>query len=109
MLSSIHILLCRCRSAEANIGYSLAICGIYYAVWIYVLPYYGKYRIRQELLSLDDETAKVHRLVKVPLAELELWDAEHDVLGQKLATSGISENISENDAHLEGEDVKENA
>lgn len=35
-------------------------------------------------MQLDDGSAKVHRLVKIPLAELETWDAEHDVLGQKL-------------------------
>ncbi|CZR58395.1 related to methionine transport protein, high affinity [Phialocephala subalpina] len=50
----------------------LVICGIYYAFWIYILPKFKGYRIRQELLVLDDENAKVHRLVKVPLAELEL-------------------------------------
>jgi len=39
---------------------------------------------------LDDETAKVHRLVKVPLVELEAWDAEHDVLGNRIAAGGRS-------------------
>lgn len=48
------------------------------------MPYYGKYRIRQELIVLHDEKAKVHRLVKVPLLELPEWDASHDVLGQKI-------------------------
>lgn len=33
---------------------------------------------------LEGETSKVHRLVKIPKADLMLWDAEHDVLGQKL-------------------------
>lgn len=94
---------------KANIGYSLAVCAIYYAVWIYVLPHYGKYRIRQELVALDDETAKVHRLVKIPLAELDSWDAEHDVLGQKLERSRTSESASENDGHLEEEEAKKDA
>ncbi|TVY55910.1 High-affinity methionine permease [Lachnellula cervina] len=62
----------------------LAVCAIYYAFWIYIIPHFGKYQIRQELVQLDDGSAKVHRLVKIPLAELETWDAEHDVLGQKL-------------------------
>lgn len=57
---------------------------MYHFVWIHVLPYYRGYRIRSELVVLDDETAKVHRLVKVPLAELQVWDAFHDVLGQKI-------------------------
>jgi amino acid transporter len=63
----------------------LAICGVYYAFWIYIIPHFGKYRIRQELIQLEDETSKVHRLVKVPLADLETWGQEHDVLGQKFS------------------------
>ncbi|KAH8819833.1 amino acid transporter-like protein [Xylogone sp. PMI_703] len=63
----------------------LAICGIYYLFWIYILPHFGQYRIRQELVVLDDETAKTHRLVKVPLPELEAWDSEHDVLGNRVS------------------------
>ena len=69
----------------------LAICGIYYTFWIYLLPHLGKYRIRQELLSLEDESSKVHSLVKVPLSELDIWDAEHDVLGQKVSAPGERE------------------
>lgn len=62
----------------------MAIYGIYSAFWIHILPYYGGYRIRQELIVLDDERAKVHGLIKVPLTELQFWDAVHDVLGQKI-------------------------
>ena len=29
----------------------------------------------------------MHRLVKVPAGELETWDAEHDVLGQRVTES----------------------
>ena len=64
---------------------SLATCGIYYAFWIFILPRFGKYRIRQEVLLLSDESSKAHRLVKVPLDELEAWDREHDALGQRIA------------------------
>jgi hypothetical protein len=73
----------------------LAACGFYYYLWIHILPRIGKYRIRQELIILDDESAKTHRLVKVPLTELEAWDAEHDVLGQKVASSAVSGNCSQ--------------
>ncbi|KAM3083427.1 hypothetical protein ACMFMG_004077 [Clarireedia jacksonii] len=62
----------------------MGICGLYYVAWIFVLPKWGGYRIRQELVVLDGEGAKTHRLVKVKLAELESWDREHDVLGQKI-------------------------
>lgn len=66
------------------ICYRLGLCVLYYFVWIYILPHFGNYKIRQELVLLDDESAKVHRLVKVPLSDLETWDAEHDVLGNRL-------------------------
>ncbi|QSZ34470.1 hypothetical protein DSL72_006064 [Monilinia vaccinii-corymbosi] len=56
-------------------------CVLYYIVWLFVLPHLGQYQIRPELIVLDDESAKAHRLVKVPLAELEAWDRAHDVVG----------------------------
>ncbi|KAH8770236.1 high affinity methionine permease [Hyaloscypha sp. PMI_1271] len=65
-----------------------ATCGIYYAFWIFVLPHLGKYRIRQEVLLLSDETSNAHRLVKIPLEELEVWDREHDVLRQRIDLPG---------------------
>jgi len=34
---------------------SLVLCVIYYVAWMYVLPYFGKYTIRQETLYLDNE------------------------------------------------------
>jgi len=70
----------------------LAACAFYYWVWVYLLPYFGKYAIRQELLVLDGESAKVHRLIKVPKPELDAWDATHDVLGNKIATAYPSGN-----------------
>jgi hypothetical protein len=66
----------------------LATCGIYYASWTFILPHLSKYRIRQEVLLLSDETSKAHRLVKIPLEELEVWDREHDVLGQRINLLG---------------------
>jgi len=65
--------------------------------WIHLLPRWGGYRIRQELIQLEGQTAKVHRLVKVPLPELEKWDAEHDVLGSKITPAAESGEISEED------------
>lgn len=84
----------------------MGVCGIYYALWIYILPHFGKYRIRQELLALEGETAKTHRLVKVPLGELEAWDAEHDVLGQRLAPSQASGNVSQSEEREEKDEKK---
>ena len=48
----------------------------------------------------------MHRLVKVPLAELEAWDSEHDVLGNKLIGSERSGSASE-DGSREIPDKKE--
>jgi hypothetical protein len=70
-------------------------------IWIYVLPYFKGYEIRQELLLLSDETSKAHRLVKVPRAELEAWDREHDVLGQRIQSSGDSSQRSDNGEAIE--------
>ncbi|TGO13437.1 hypothetical protein BTUL_0069g00030 [Botrytis tulipae] len=66
-------------------------CILYHAFWIYILPYFGKYQIRQELIVIDGESSKAHRLIKVPNAELEAWDREHDALGRKIDSSASSE------------------
>lgn len=66
-------------------------CILYYVFWIYILPYFGKYQIRQELIVMDGESSKAHRLIKVPNAELEAWDRQHDALGRKIDSSAPSE------------------
>ncbi|KAI9833449.1 MAG: hypothetical protein M1819_003607 [Sarea resinae] len=66
----------------------LAVCGIYYWVWIFVLPHFGKYQIRQEVVLLDEgDGANTHRLVKVPNADVASWDATHDARGNSLAVT----------------------
>jgi hypothetical protein len=45
-----------------------------------VVPKIKGYRIRQEVLVLDNG-AQSHKLVKVPVGELAQWDAKHDALG----------------------------
>lgn len=61
---------------------SMIICGLYYVAWMYLIPKWLGYKIRTEILEIDDNGANTHRLVQVPLAELEKWDAEHDDAGQ---------------------------
>ncbi|KAL3427217.1 high-affinity methionine permease [Phlyctema vagabunda] len=68
----------------------LAACGIYYWVWIYVLPKLRGYKIRQEVLVLDNG-ATTHKLVNVPNSELAVWDSEHDVTGKYLRTDVTQE------------------
>ncbi|TDZ46849.1 High-affinity methionine permease [Colletotrichum trifolii] len=58
-------------------------CGVYYWLWIFVVPKARGYRIRQQLLELADG-AQSHELVKVPVAELGDWDAAHDNIGRPL-------------------------
>lgn len=67
---------------------SIALCGIYYYLWIYVLPKWGNYTIRQEVEELPDG-AVTSKLFKVPNNELEEWDVTHDDHGNRIpATVG---------------------
>ncbi|KAI1127739.1 high-affinity methionine permease [Nemania abortiva] len=60
----------------------IILCAIYYAIWMYILPKYKGYRLRSEILSVDDQGAITHQLLKVPVEELEKWDSEHDEAGR---------------------------
>lgn len=60
---------------------SVALCGVYYFVWIKVLPKRGGYQFRQTIIQLDGG-ATAHQLVKVPNDQLAEWDAEHDATGR---------------------------
>jgi hypothetical protein len=51
---------------------------------MYVLPYLGKYSVRQETIFLDGEGTNTHTLVKVPNDEVAAWDAAHDPTGKAL-------------------------
>ena len=57
---------------------------------MYVLPYLGKYSIRQETIYLDGEGTNTHRLVKVPNGEVAAWDVAHDPTGK-----AIDENVGQ--------------
>ncbi|KAB5523079.1 amino acid permease-domain-containing protein [Coniochaeta sp. 2T2.1] len=62
-------------------------CGLYYTVWKYVLPRLGGYRLRQEVLVLDNG-AQSHQILKVPIEEVASWDATHDAVGRPLRDYG---------------------
>ena len=65
---------------------------IYYILWIYILPHYGGYQIRQELVVVDaDSGANTHRLLKIPNGELEAWDRNHDARGNLASGSDIED------------------
>ncbi|KAG5354131.1 hypothetical protein C0989_007492 [Termitomyces sp. Mn162] len=59
----------------------LVMSGIAYLLRINVLPKLGGYAIRQSVEKLDDG-AIINKLVKVPNAEVENWDATHDKHGE---------------------------
>lgn len=56
-------------------------CALYYIAWIYVIPKLRGYRVRTEIVEVDDNGANTHRLVQVPLVNVAQWDAEHDDAG----------------------------
>ena len=74
------VLKCCMSWADSN---SMILCGVYYAAWMYLIPRWRGYRIRAEVVEAKD-AAVSHRLVKVPVAEVEHWDASHDDEGRVL-------------------------
>ncbi|KAG6321604.1 hypothetical protein E4U44_004816 [Claviceps purpurea] len=60
----------------------LLLCGLYYVAWMHVIPRWRKYRIRAEVVKAQDDSVVSHKLIKVPLADVDRWDAEHDEAGQ---------------------------
>lgn len=81
---------------------SLIACAIYYYLWISVIPKLRGYRIRQEVLRLEDG-AQSHKLVKVPVAKLAEWDATHDAVGRPL-----NDSVGRSDLGSAGEKVGDN-
>lgn len=59
---------------------SLVACGVYYYVWIWLLPRWKGYRVRHEKVILDGGEI-THVLVKVKLSQLAEWDRKHDAAG----------------------------
>ncbi|KAH6886500.1 high affinity methionine permease [Thelonectria olida] len=63
-----------------GIGILIA-CGIYYWVWVFLLPKWRGYELRQEVVGLEDG-AQTHRITKVPITKVEEWDVAHDATGR---------------------------
>ena len=74
---------------------------MYYIVWMYALPYFGKYAIRQETVFLDNEGTNTHRLVKVPNSEVTEWDATHDATGRAIIDGAVDHNPINGDSDPE--------
>ncbi|KAI0409560.1 high-affinity methionine permease [Xylaria palmicola] len=60
---------------------AVILCAIYYVIWMYVLPKWGGYRLRPQILNVGDQGANTHQLVRVPVGDLAKWDSEHDEAG----------------------------
>ena len=76
------------------------LCAIYYALWVWILPYLGHYRIRHEKLVLDGGEI-THKLIKIPVEELTSWDRSHDAQGMR-----VDSGRSSNDGSPSDEEVK---
>ncbi|KAM0330169.1 hypothetical protein ACHAQA_004342 [Verticillium albo-atrum] len=62
----------------------MGICGAYYYFWMTLLPRWGDYSIRSQVVNVDDNGANTHRLLRVPNTEVARWDDSHDELGREL-------------------------
>lgn len=72
-----------------GIGILLA-SGVYYVLWVYALPKWRGYRVRHEKLVLDGGEV-THKLVRVPVEQLDVWDREHDAQGGRIGSAGSSD------------------
>ncbi|KAL2190552.1 hypothetical protein L209DRAFT_703788 [Thermothelomyces heterothallicus CBS 203.75] len=79
-------------------------CGIYYYLWVHLIPHIKGYRIRQEVLVFEDG-AQSHRLVKVPVAEIAEWDATHDAVGRPLNVNNGKSGSGSDQKHDDQEEV----
>lgn len=102
LLMPLQVSRCKCEIegysdvSSANQKASLVACGVYYYAWIHLLPKIGRYQVRQEIIQFEDGSSS-HRLVKVPNADLEKWDIEHDEAGRLVSRSTEQVFVNVND------------
>ncbi|CAO2649954.1 Nn.00g012460.m01.CDS01 [Neocucurbitaria sp. VM-36] len=72
--------------------------GLYYLLWIKILPKFGKYKIRTETLMSDRDGSVTHRLKRVKNELVEEWDRTHDEAGNLLV--GASDTVGTENVHL---------
>ncbi|KAF4124867.1 High affinity methionine permease, partial [Geosmithia morbida] len=80
----------------------LAACGIYYWVWAFVLPKWKGYKLRQEVVYLDDG-AQANVLRKIPKDEVDEWDSTHDATGRPIQTAGEEVQVYEKGVRISSE------
>ncbi|KAM0280648.1 hypothetical protein ACHAQH_003955 [Verticillium albo-atrum] len=83
----------------------MAVCGLYYWFWMYLLPSWKGYRIRTEVLDVDGDTgANTHRLVRIPLSDLPDWEENHDETGRLRRRNVAARNVAGSDDSLQGDE-----
>lgn len=85
----------------------MALCAAYYYLWMHLLPRWGKYAIRSQVLRVDDNGANTHKLVRVPQDQVAEWDATHDELGRELRHRRPHDNADEDGQPLEKNAVQD--
>jgi hypothetical protein len=63
---------------------NMAICILYYYSSMKILPRWGNYSIRSQVISVDNTGANTHRLLRVPNPERPVWGATQDELDRDL-------------------------
>ncbi|KAK8054926.1 hypothetical protein PG993_000153 [Apiospora rasikravindrae] len=81
-------------------------CFIYYKAWISWIPRWKGYAIRPEIVDVGNNGAKTHHLVRVPNAELAVWDDAHDEAGN-LRRRGVRSGVKVSDKGSDGEMIHE--
>lgn len=61
---------------------------LYYWAWTRLLPNWGGYKLRQRVLEHEDGSVGT-RFVKVPVEEVEEWDAKHDPAGRSISGDAV--------------------
>lgn len=56
-------------------------CGVYYWLYVKVIPSFRGYALRQEVVTFENGD-QTNKFAKVPKADLAHWDATHDASGR---------------------------
>ncbi|KAH6970299.1 high-affinity methionine permease [Fusarium avenaceum] len=81
-----------------GIGILIA-CGLYYYFWATLLPNWKGYQLRSEAVTLDNGVQS-HEIRKVPISELDEWEATHDVTGRLRQRAVLQSEVPEKESPL---------
>lgn len=78
---------------------SLIACGLYYYFWATLLPNWKGYQLRSEAVTLDNGVQS-HEIRKVPVSELDEWEATHDVTGRLRQRAVLQSEVPEKESPI---------